>query len=109
MYTDSMDIIITGKDFDLTPSLKTFVEEHAQKLLRFEPLLEKVKFELDVDRHHQKGDNCRVEAWAHVKGDILAAGGRAEEMHTAIIKVVRTLGRELERRKEKRLDRRKGS
>lgn len=104
-----MEIIITGKDFHLTPSLKRYVEKHAEKLLRFEPLVEKVKFELDVDKHHHKGDNCRVEAWAYVKGDVLAAGGRAEDMHTAIVHVVHTLSRELEKRKEKRLNRRRGS
>ncbi len=104
-----MEIIITGKDFQLTPSLKKYVEEHAQKLLHFESLLEKVKFELDVDKHHHKGENFRVEAWAYVKGDVLAAGDRAEDMRTAITKVVHTLSRELEKRKEKLLDRRRGS
>lgn len=104
-----MEIIITGKDFQLTPSLKQYVEEHAKKLLHFDSTVDKVKFELDVDKRHHKGENCRVEVWAYVKGDVLSAGGRADEMHTAIIKVVHTLSRELEKRKEKRISRRKRS
>lgn len=102
-----MEIIITGKDFDLTPSIKTFVEEHAKKLLHFDCAVDKVKFELDVDKRHHKGENCRVEVWAYVKGDVLSAGGRAADMRSAVLQVIHTVSRELDKRKEKRIGKRK--
>lgn len=102
-----MQLIITGKDFRLSPSLKTFVAQQAAKLERFRQDILKVKFELDVDRHHQHGDNCRVEGWAYLPHRVIAAGGRASAMHVAVEKVAHTLSRRLEKDKEKRIARKR--
>lgn len=104
-----MEIIITGKDFKLTPSIKVYIEEHSQKLLRFRSDIELVKFELDIERHHKKGENFRVEGWVHIPGRTFAAGAHATEMHAAIDILMDKLVRQVARDKEKMIDRKRKS
>lgn len=103
-----MKTIIEAKDFKLTPTITQYVEEHAAKLSHYDSEINRVRFALDVERHHQKGDKFVAEAWVEVKGDVVQASDRAEEMHQAIDGVLGKLTTQLERRKEKRLDKRKG-
>lgn len=103
-----MQIIVTGKDFHLTPSLKQFVETQAKKLERFRGDIETVKFELDVDRRHKSGENFRVEGWVHLPRIVLSAGDRAADMRIAVERVAHKLSRLIEKDKEKRIERRRG-
>ncbi len=102
-----MKLIITGKDFSLTPSVKAYVTEHAARLEHFNHRIVKVKFELDVDKRHQKGENCRVEGWVEIPGNDLQAGARATDMHTAINRVIDKLSRQLSKKKRRLINRRK--
>ncbi|MBI4415173.1 MAG: ribosome-associated translation inhibitor RaiA [Candidatus Kerfeldbacteria bacterium] len=102
-----MEIVITGKDFKLTPSIKTYVQEHAAKLGHVRQDIEMARFELDVERHHKKGPNYRVEGWVFAPGVSIAAGDHAFEMHAAIDGTIEKLLEQLRRKKGKELVRRK--
>lgn len=77
-------LIISAKDFDLTPSLKEYVNEKLGKLYRFSRHISKIAVELDIDHGHQHGRINRIEVWVTVAGAVLQAGHRAEHMHEAI-------------------------
>lgn len=102
-----MQIIITGKDFKLTPSLKRFVTEKFEKLARYSERIISVKIELDVDRRHKKGDNCRVQVWVTLPQKILQAGLKGQEMHEVIDLVLPKIEQQIRRYKDKMKDKQK--
>lgn len=79
-----MNIIITGKDFKLTSSIKQFVEEKMKKVERHSSKITEMRVELDVDRNQTKGEIYRAEITAHLPGSLLKAGEKAEDLHDAI-------------------------
>lgn len=103
-----MDIIITGKDFKLTPSIKMYVEQHAQKLVHLRGDIDMIRFELDVEKHHKKGENFRAEGWVFAPGATVAAGEHAMTMQMAIDHVIAKLFEQLRRKKEITTDHRHG-
>lgn len=88
-----MDIIISGKNFKLTPALKIYVEQKFGKLSRFWKKIIRARVELDVDRNQRSGDIYRVEAKLEVPGPDIKAGLKASDMHAAIDLVIPKLER----------------
>ncbi len=95
-----MNIIISGKDFSLTPSLKEYVEGHMAKIERLFPFVTEAKVELDVDKNQKKGMIYRAEVSVHVHKSPMKAGEKAEHMQEAINLCIPKLVRQLERYKE---------
>ncbi len=91
-----MDLIISGKDFKLTPSLKTYVAQKVGKLARYWSKLGRARVELDVDHNQKSGDIYRVEVWLNIPGGSdIALGAKASDMHAAIDVVVPKLERQI--------------
>ena len=108
-----MDIIISGKDFKLTPSLKTYVTEKVGKLSHYWNKIIRARVELDVDRNKKSGDLYRAQVWLEVPGKDIEVGGKASDMHAAIDMLMPKLERliakakgkgEAKLRKERRAD-----
>lgn len=97
-----MKIIITGKDFQLTEPIKTYVISQAAKLETFRKDIQHAKFELDIERHHKKGENYRVEGWVYCLRKTFEAGDHAFDMRSAVDRVMEKLVRQIEQDKEKR-------
>ncbi|MFA6197784.1 MAG: ribosome-associated translation inhibitor RaiA [Patescibacteria group bacterium] len=102
-----MRIIITGKDFKLTPSLKDYVQEKALKLIKYNNHIQQVKYELDYDHNQKSGDINRVEIWATIPGRVLQVGLKASDMHAAIDVATDKINRQLVKAKEKLADQKK--
>jgi ribosomal subunit interface protein len=102
-------MIISAKNFKLTPSIKTYVEEKYKPLNRLsrQPINE-MKVRLDFDRNQHKGDIYRVEASAIWLGKEYKAGVKASDMHEAIDLVKEKLERQLRDAKERWLSKRAG-
>lgn len=96
-----MDIIISGKDFRLTPSLKTYVEQKVGKLAHFWYKIIRARVELDVDHNQKSGDIYRVEVKLEVPGPDIRIGHKSADMHAAIDAVVPKLERLIARAKGK--------
>lgn len=79
-----MTITISGKDFKLTPAIKTYVEEKIGKLSRFSRRIIRIGVELDIDHNVTKGMKNRVEVWIYLPGKTIQAGLKAEHMREAI-------------------------
>lgn len=102
-----MELIITGKDFELSESLKAYVEKKVERLRHYRSDIIQIKFELDVDKHHKKGEKFRAEGWVIAPGQQAAAGAKASDLHASIDLVVDKLGRQLTREKERRVGRKR--
>lgn len=102
-------MIVSAKDFKLTPSITTYAEEKFGALSRLsrEPV-ENIKVLLDVDHNQKHGDVCRVEASAVWRGTTYKAGVKATEMHEAIDLCVEKVERQLREAKERWLSKRAG-
>lgn len=98
--------IVTAKDFALTPSLTEYITEHAQRLVKHAPKLERVRCMLNVDRHHVKGETSTVEAWADVPGaEPFFATATGFDMRSTADEALEKLERQLEKYKDKLIDR----
>lgn len=104
-----MEITISGKDFKLTPTIKTYVDEKIGKLSKFSRRIIRVGVELDVDHNVTKGLKNRIEVWIYLPGKTIQAGIKAEHMREAIDLVYPKLERQLvsyegRKRERRRLD-----
>lgn len=102
-------MIISAKNFRLTPNLKSFVEEKLEPLnkLSRQPIME-MKVRLDFDRNQRTGDIYRVEASVIWLGKVYKAGVKAEDMLEAVDLVKEKLERQLRDAKELWLSKRAG-
>lgn len=96
-----MHIDISGKDFQLTPAIKDYVEEKLGRLIKFNDEIIRIRVELDVDHSKHHGDINRVEVWIHTPHQEFQAGERADDMNAAIDLVYPKLERQIIRAKEK--------
>ena len=96
-----MDLIISGKDFRLTPSLKAYVEQKIGRLSRFWRRIIRTRVELDVDHNQRSGDIYRVEAKVEVPGPDIRLGIKARAMYAAIDLIANKLERLIGKAKAK--------
>ncbi len=97
-----MRVIISGKNFSLTPSLKEYTEKKVLKLMKFSPSIEQARIELDVDHNQRSGNINRVEIWLLLQKKTLQIGIKANDMRAAIDQAIDKLEIQLVRLKEKR-------
>lgn len=99
------EIIVAGIHLELTPSLKTFVQEKAARLFRHEDRILRLRFELECD----PTQTARFTAKGHVeiRGPNLNATVTAEECHQAVFLLIGKLDRMLERRAQLHKSKRK--
>ena len=102
-----MQINIKATEFDLTPSLKTYVERKLGTLVKFIPDLDETgQPELYVEigrttRHHQHGPVFRAEADLRLPRRVLRAEHVDEDVRSAIDKLKDLLHLEIEKYKKK--------
>ncbi|MCK9187268.1 MAG: ribosome-associated translation inhibitor RaiA [Candidatus Colwellbacteria bacterium] len=102
-----MKINISTKNFDITPSIKSYIEEKMNYLDRFtEEWLAEGGVEMDFDagkttNHHNKGNIYYAEANLKVPGNFIRVRKVAEDLHTAIDEVKEVMAQEVKEYKEK--------
>jgi len=101
-----MDLIISAKNFKLTPSLKTFATAKFTKLARFWRQIVRVRVELSVERSRQAAFTNRVDVKVEVPGPDINAEYLAADMHEAIDMIIPKLERQIAKVKGK-LERRR--
>lgn len=94
-----MNLNITGHHVDLTTALREFVENKLERIERHYENLIDVKVVLTVEnvRH-------RAEATLHARGTNLHAEAEADNMYTAVDKMIDRLDRQACKHKEKHTD-----
>jgi ribosomal subunit interface protein len=102
-------MIISAKNFKLTPSIKTFVEQKLQGLEHLSRVpVNGIKIRLDFDRNQLHGNIFRAELSCTWHGRTFKAGEKAEDMRIAIDTTVQKLERQLRNAKDRLLSKRVG-
>jgi putative sigma-54 modulation protein len=104
-----MNITIEGKDFDLTPAIKTYVEEKLGKLSKFSSRIQRIGVQLDIEKANRNGLTNRIEVWVYLPEKTLQAGLKAEHMNEAIDLVYEKIERQVVSYERKRRDLARGT
>ena len=99
-----MQVIVSGHHIDVTPSLRSYVENKAERLERHFDQITEVHVILSVDKLDQK-----AEATLQVNGGTLFADALAHDMYVAIDALMHKLDRQLKKHKEKNSDHQRGN
>ena len=97
----AMDIIVSCKNFNLTPSLKAYVEDKVGKLARFWERILRARVELEVDKNRRSGLSHRVAVTLEVPGPDIRVTEEAADIHAAIALTMPTLERLIIKAKDK--------
>jgi len=92
------ELIVSGIHLDLTPSLKTFVREKAERLFRHEERIVRVRVELECDRTAKAGTQFTAKGHIEIQGPDMNATVQTDECHKAVSMLIDKLDRMLQRR-----------
>ncbi len=92
------ELIVSGIHLELTPSLKTFVREKAERLFRHEERIVRVRVELECDRNPAVGIQFKAKGHIQIHGPDMNAAVEADECHKAVSMLIDKLDRMLQRR-----------
>ncbi len=95
-----MNFIISGKNIDVTPGLRTAVEDKLGKLSKYFAPDTKIVVTLSVEKERQK-----IEVTIPVKGSIIRSEQVSNDMYVSIDLVEEVIERQLRRYKKKLIDR----
>ena len=92
------ELIVSGIHLDLTPSLKVFVQEKADRLFRHEERILRLRVELECDPKEKYGARFKAKGHVTIDGPALNASVESDECHKAVALLVDKLDRMLSRR-----------
>ena len=95
---NTQEVIVSGIHLDLTPSLKTFVQEKAERLFRHEERIGRIRIELECDPKQAVAQRFTVKGHLQIQGPDMNASVSSDECHKAIAMLTDKLDRMLERR-----------
>jgi putative sigma-54 modulation protein len=91
------ELIVSGIHLDLTPSLKTYVREKAERLFRHGERIIRIRVELECDRN-PAGRQFKAKGHISINGPDMNATVASDDCHTAISLLIDKLDRMLSRR-----------
>ncbi|HEX2855143.1 MAG TPA: ribosome-associated translation inhibitor RaiA [Opitutaceae bacterium] len=92
------EIIVSGIHLELTPSLKTYVREKAERLFRHEERIVRLRVELECDPKETVGTRFKAKGHVVIHGPDMNATVESDECHKAVALLVDKLDRMLGRR-----------
>ena len=95
---NNRDLIVSGIHLELTPSLKTFVQEKADRLFRHEERILRVRVELEYDAKQDVDTRFKAKGHVTINGPAMNACVESEECHKAVALLTDKLDRMLSRR-----------
>ena len=104
-----MKLQITGKNIDLLPTVRSYVERKLGKLSRHLPNIMEAKVEISEEKTKSPQHHFVVQATINSSGTLLRSEERGEDLFTAIDKVAAVLNRQIERYKGKLYNKGRGS
>lgn len=103
-----MQLILKGKNVEITDWLRQYVEKKVNKLDRYLPDIHEARVELSVQKTRSSQDRQVAQLTVRSNGAILRAEERTDDMFAAIDAVVDKMHRQIARYKGKRIDRWQG-
>lgn len=95
-----MRIGITGRHVDITPALRRYIETRVKRLERYGVQLGSTQVVLGVEKYRHT-----AELIVTVNGAVLQSKASTTEMYASIDQLLDKVGRQIQKRKEKRVDR----
>jgi putative sigma-54 modulation protein len=92
------ELIVSGIHLELTPSLKTFVKEKAERLFRHQERIVRIRVELECDSKQEVATRFKAKGHIVVHGPDINATESADECHKAVSLLIDKLDRMLEKR-----------
>ena len=102
-----MELLVTGKNMEITEAVKTYLERKLGKLARRLPDIQESKVEISRERAKSPTDRYVVQVTVNNRGTILRAESRAAEIDAAIDSASDVLARQIRRYKDKLHERRR--
>ena len=103
-----MQIILKGKNVEITDWLREYVEKKVNKLDRYLPDINEARVELSTENTRSSQDRQVAQLTVRSNGLILRAEERTDDMFAAIDAVIDKMHRQIARYKGKRVDRWQG-
>ena len=103
-----MQLIIQGKNIEVTDRLREYIEKKVGKLDRYLPTITEARMELSVESARSAKDRQVAQLTVRSKGTFLRAEERSADMFTAIDAIVDKMYRQIVRYKGKRYGRGRG-
>jgi ribosomal subunit interface protein len=104
-----MELQITGKNIELTPTLRQLIERKLGKLSRHLPNIKEQKVEVYEEKTKSPEQRFVVEVTLDSNGILLRGVERGEDLPRAINKVAAVMDRQIERYKGKLYEKGRGS
>ena len=104
-----MELQITGKNIDLSSTVRRYIERKLGKLSRFLPNITESKVEIFEEKTKSPQQRFVVQVTIDSGGTLLRGEERAEDLFSAIDKVATIMGRQIEHYKGKLYDKGRGS
>ena len=100
-------ILIAGIHMDLTDAIRNSAEEQLCKLFDHDPSILRIRLELELDAHAKTHkDEFAAKGHVELKGDVLVATVRGDDLYLCIRDLEQKLDRMLRKRANRRLDKR---
>lgn len=92
------EVIVSGIHLELTPSLKTYVQEKMKRLFRHDGRIVRIRVDLECDRKHDREHMFLVKGHVEVRGPDMNAIVASDEMHKSVDLLVDKLDQLLRKR-----------
>lgn len=97
-----MNIIVTGRQIEITPALKSYAEKKIKKIKRYLSNITEATVTINIEKYRHK-----VEVLLKVNGVLIQAEGITGDLYASIDEVVDKLERQIKKYKEKLVSHRK--
>lgn len=96
-----MELIVVGKNFEITQSVRDYLTNKISKLIRHLPDIEEAKVEIHEEKTKSPEHRVSVQVTIKNRGTLLRSEERGANVHMSIDAVIDILGRRIERYKGK--------
>jgi putative sigma-54 modulation protein len=98
-----MDVVIHSRNLDVTPRIQSYIEKKIERLDRYMPNISEVRVDVGEERSNRMGNRMVAQiTLRHVRGTILRAEERSNDIFAAVDVVIDKMYRQIERYKGKR-------
>jgi putative sigma-54 modulation protein len=104
-----MQLILQGKNIQVTDRLREYVETKVERLDRYLPTITDARMELASEQTRKHGDRQIAQLTVHSKGMMLRAEERSGDIFTSVDMVMDKMKRQIDRYKSKRRGRLRGA
>ena len=101
-----MNLLIKGKNMEVTEALRDYIEKKFIKLDKYNSKIMEISIECSVAKNPRIQNNCVVEGTVYVKGGsgVLRGEDSSEDMYAAVDIVIDKLENQLKKHKVKQFD-----